>query len=167
MKHTNSAIKTGWWFVFWQFFFAAVILLLAHFEMKIIGNKMVNLAGIELTRILEVTGIILLIISILVFFIAVISFRQLITPNPVPRDEAKLVKNGIYAYIRHPMYLFGILLTFGYVLYKSAFFTLILCIFYIVFFIYKIKFEENHLIKRFPEYSTYRESTKKLLPFVY
>jgi protein-S-isoprenylcysteine O-methyltransferase Ste14 len=160
MKPTSNAKKTGWLFAFWQFFIAGIILVLAHFERQITGGKYAN-------TVLEMIGGIFLIMSVLVFLIAVVSFKQFITPNPVPRDEAKLVTNGIYAFIRHPMYLFGILITLGYSLYNSAYFTLILCFLFIIFFVYKIRFEEKHLMEKFPEYTSYRTITKKLIPFIY
>lgn len=159
MKPTSEDNRKGWFLVFLQFFFAAIIITTAYFEASFLNHRYIAL--------LEVIGIILLIISVLTFLYAVVSFKQIITPNPIPMDNAKLITTGIYSSIRHPMYLFGILLTFGYSFYRSAYFTLILCFFYIFFFIYKIKFEEKHLIQKFPEYSSYRESTKKLIPFIY
>jgi protein-S-isoprenylcysteine O-methyltransferase Ste14 len=159
LKPTNKGKNTGRILAFTQFFLIGIIFVFGIFEQKLFKYTTVPL--------LEYIGITLMIISGLVFVIAVFNFRQIITPNPVPLDNAKLITNGIYGYIRHPMYLFGILLMFGFAFYKNAYISVFLCILLIVFFIKKIIFEEKHLIQKFPQYKAYQSETKKLFPFIY
>jgi len=81
----------------------------------------------------------------------------------------RIVKEGIYKYIRHPFYLGTIIYLFGFSLllggWKIAF---LLLPYSIGFFLDRIDREEQMLINYFGgEYIQYMKSTKKLIPFVY
>lgn len=81
--------------------------------------------------------------------------------------HATLVTTGPYATIRHPMYTALLLITFGLflnypVMNHFSIFALLFVLLNI-----KISIEEKSIIKRFPQYDTYKDSTKKLLPFIF
>lgn len=86
---------------------------------------------------------------------------------PMPVSGAKLIQEGPYRYIRHPMYssvfLFClVVLAFGldkFLLFK--FFITILIV------SYKIVREENYLENEFPEYTLYKKKTKFIIPFLF
>jgi protein-S-isoprenylcysteine O-methyltransferase Ste14 len=99
--------------------------------------------------------------------IALFTFKQRVTPNPVPLDTAKLRTNGIYGIIRHPMYSSVIFFIIGFTLFERAYFTFLLNIGVVFFLAAKIKFEEKQLKEKFPEYKLYQSKTKKLIPFIY
>ena len=86
--------------------------------------------------------------------------------QPKMKEGAVLVTSGIYAFIRHPMYLSVIIMSFAMVLSSvtllqtSLFLTLVLVLFL------KAKREESIWMEEGEEYVKYRASTKLFIPFV-
>lgn len=80
----------------------------------------------------------------------------------------KLVKNGIYRYIRHPIYLGAILLHLGsFLLFSSPYGSLVM-LGYIPIVLYKIRIEEKMLVEKFgKEYRDYMKRTWKIIPLIY
>lgn len=146
-------------FVILQFTFASIFVLAA-----VIESRIAQRAQIE---VINIISIIFLFLGAATVLLALIAFRQRITPNPVPLESAKLRTNGIYRFIRHPMYTSVIFVFIGFSLYMTAYFTFLTNIGVIIFLITKIKFEEHQLLEKFPEYRSYQLKTKKLIPFIY
>lgn len=160
MTHMHDEnLKTGRVLVFLQFLLAAIVIFLTLLE-----NSLIPRTEIPVLRIVSIA---LVVSGIFIVVIALITFRQKVTPNPIPLDTAALRTNGIYGLIRHPMYLSVILLLIGLTLYERAYYSFFLNIIVVVFLAYKIKFEEKQLEQHFPKYKSYQAKTKKLLPFIY
>jgi len=82
--------------------------------------------------------------------------------------DHKLVTDGWFKYIRHPMYLGGFCQIIGGAFIFSSFYTLIFCIIIIPFFLLRIRIEEKMLLEEFgDEYEEYKKDTKKIIPFIY
>ena len=80
----------------------------------------------------------------------------------------KLVKHGVYRYIRHPVYLGSILLNVGIILLFSSPLGFLVMLGYIPCVLYRIQIEEKMLIERFgQEYRDYIKKTKKIIPMIY
>lgn len=84
-------------------------------------------------------------------------------------DDHEIIKEGVYRYIRHPMYTanlalgFFAALTFGSMLGIICFF-----IIYAPIFFYRIRIEEEILSNKFKEeYIKYKAETYSLLPYVW
>ena len=84
---------------------------------------------------------------------------------PELRKESRLVAEGPYKEIRHPMYAAVLVyfLPFAINSYPSALAYLGL----LVTLILKLNYEEKLLLEAFPHYATYRQKTHRLLPFIY
>ncbi len=149
----------GWIFVIVQFTFTPFVAILAYFEHKSTFRQP--------SDIFLYISICIYIAAAVIGFMALISFNQKVTPMPIPRTGSRLVTNGIYAVIRHPMYLSVILFIFGFILYVQAYFCLIPFVLLVYFFTRKINFEEKQLFEKFAEYKSYQLKTKKLFPFIY
>ena len=86
--------------------------------------------------------------------------------QPRMKEGAKLVTSGIYAFIRHPMYLSVILMSLAFVLSSVTllqnflFFALVFVLFL------KAKREESLWLKEDEAYAKYRAGTKLFLPFL-
>jgi protein-S-isoprenylcysteine O-methyltransferase Ste14 len=88
-----------------------------------------------------------------------------ITPTSATRKEHKLVTNGIYRYIRHPLYTFGasMFITFG-MMADNWFIALLGVLTFIIMAIRTPK-EEANLIEKFgDEYREYMKRTGRFLP---
>lgn len=154
----NIDKKYGWFLVTIQFIFIGLFFLVIYIETHF---KSVASTG------LKTSGLVLCIISLIVLIWAIRSFRQPISPNPVPPESTTLVTRGIYSKIRHPIYLSVIIAFLGICIYYSVFFPFLIWIVSIFFLIYKISKEETYLIKKFPEYNQYRQKSWKLIPYLF
>ena len=117
--------------------------------------------------VINLIAITLIFIGLVSVALTLIEFRQVMTPNPFPLQNAQLRTHGIYSVVRHPMYLSVIILIVGGTLYLQSYCTLNMDIIAVLFLVYKINFEEKMLLEKFPGYKTYQSETKKLLPFIY
>jgi protein-S-isoprenylcysteine O-methyltransferase Ste14 len=86
---------------------------------------------------------------------------------PEPKIKGRLIKNGIYAFIRHPMYA-GVLMVFGtLVLQFWSVERLVAFLFLALVFVLKIVKEEKLLAQKFPDYIDYQKNTNRLIPFLW
>lgn len=86
---------------------------------------------------------------------------------PEPKKGAKLAQNGIYKYIRHPMYSGIALVAISLFLSNPQFlsFTILALLCYVLDM--KASTEEDFLTKLHQEYKEYVSKTKKFIPFLY
>ena len=120
-----------------------------------------------LFNLLNIIGVIGLILSLLLFFSSLNLFNSY-KENPTPQSNTKrIIKTGIFAYCRNPMYLafisfhFSMFLTFENVAYLLSGFGLFIWISN-----YVIPIEEKFLIENFgDEFKRYNQSVKKWLFF--
>ena len=89
------------------------------------------------------------------------------TPFPQPRSTSKHVQEGLYKYIRHPMYLAVMLIGLASLLSSPSFPAMIIYLLLIYILDQKATLEEEYLEKIHPTYKSYREKTKKFIPFIY
>jgi protein-S-isoprenylcysteine O-methyltransferase Ste14 len=90
-----------------------------------------------------------------------------LTPLPHPRDDGQLVTTGVYGLVRHPLYSGVIYLALAYASWQMSWVHFIGAIILFVFFDAKSRTEEVWLTEKFPDYINYRNSVKKLLPWIY
>lgn len=88
-----------------------------------------------------------------------------IMPHPV--KNAQIVLHGPYRYIRHPMYSSVLLTTLVLIAGDFSATKLVIWLILAVDLIVKLEYEEKLLVLRFPSYETYRQHTKRLIPFLY
>lgn len=82
-------------------------------------------------------------------------------------NTASLVKDGIYRYIRHPMYGSLLFLAFGAMFKYISFITVSLAVATLIFLIFTAKIEEKENIKFFGyDYEEYMKNTKMFIPFL-
>jgi len=82
--------------------------------------------------------------------------------------DHKLVKHGIYRYVRHPISLAVLIYDPGIPLFFSSLYGFLVMLGLAPLILYRIRIEEKMLIERFgDEYREYMRGTKKLIPFVY
>ena len=114
-------------------------------------------------------GILLIVCGMVLRWVAIFSLKRQFTVDVAITDQHRLVTEGIYRYLRHPMYS-GILLSFlGLSLSLSNYLSLIVIVVPIAaVFLHRIRIEERLLLDNFgAAYQTYCASTKRLIPLVY
>ena len=83
-------------------------------------------------------------------------------------EDHRLVTDGYYKHIRHPVYLGEIGRVVGLAITLSSLYGLVFMILGVVFLLIRIEIEEKMLIEAFgEEYKEYQQITKKLIPCIY
>ena len=98
-----------------------------------------------------------------------LSARQELARNWSPlagtSAEQHLIKSGIYAHIRHPIYTSALLLSLGLALITASWWGFALFVLACVAFVIRIRAEERALLAKFDgEYQEYKQKTGALLP---
>ncbi|GIL13160.1 MAG: isoprenylcysteine carboxylmethyltransferase family protein [Chloroflexi bacterium] len=89
---------------------------------------------------------------------------SLVNVSPEPDVQAKLVEQGLYAHIRHPIYLGVFLCGGGAALAHGHIAALCIALLLVAFFTYKSTFEEKWLMQVYPDYAAYRERAGRFWP---
>lgn len=113
---------------------------------------------------LVVCGAVLFLLAAAVGIAGVVHLGDNRTPFPAPRLGSRLVRTGIYAHLRHPLY--ASVLTWGFawaLLWQSAA-ALALAVLQIPFFMAKASSEELRLRAQFKDYPEYARRVKRFLP---
>ncbi len=122
-----------------------------------------------IVMILEIFGLVLYVLGFLLMVWALITLgRNYQLGGSTPRSEDKIVMEGPYAVIRHPMYTGALSISLGLacLIQSWAFF----CVFgiYLVLILLLIPMEEDGLREAYGEqYVVYQQKTGKLIPFVH
>ena len=152
----NSFIQRGGWWVAGQF-----LLLLT-----IAG---LDLTGHVATRPLPlfVGGLVLIAIAVIVSIAGLLVLGRNLTPFPKPSAKTALVKHGIYAFIRHPLYASVFCAAVGSALVFQSWLGLIASVGLGIFFDAKARHEERWLRQQFPDYANYESRVRRFIPWVY
>ena len=116
-----------------------------------------------------IVGITLIVCGMVVRWIAIFSLKRQFTVDVAIIERHRLVTEGIYRYLRHPVYSGILLSVVGLSVSFANFASLIAIVVPITAaFLHRIKIEERVLLDNFgAEYQVYSASTKRLIPFVY
>ncbi len=109
-------------------------------------------------------GLLLIIVGVISASLSSHQLGPSLTATPVPKYHSTLKTQGLYKYIRHPIYSSIILAGLGVVLIRPTVSSLIIYILLIVFFNFKSRFEEKLLSQKFNNYSNYKLHSGRFLP---
>ncbi len=113
-------------------------------------------------------GVALIAFGLATSLVSVITLRRSYSSFLVIKEEHRLVRHGVYRHLRHPVYSGTCLAMFGMPLCLSSFLGLAIMLLLVPIFVSRIEREEALLIEEFgAEYESYRETTRKLIPFVF
>ena len=93
--------------------------------------------------------------------------RENLTALPRPVEGGRIVEDGIYGLVRHPIYSGLVLGGLGWGLVTASPAALLAAVFLGCFFDVKSRREEAWLLDAYPGYAAYRARVRKLVPFVY
>ena len=114
-------------------------------------------------------GLIFLVAGITVRWTAVYSLGKYFTGTVLIRNDHRLIRSGLYSYLRHPAYAGSLLAHLGIGLSFSNWFTLVFSsIPYLLAAAYRMRVEEQALREAFGvEYLEYSKTAKRLIPKLY
>lgn len=99
--------------------------------------------------------------------VAALGLGSNLTPLPKPVEDGRLVRDGAYEMVRHPIYLAIVLLMAGVSLLRANAGGLVLTALLFAFFDAKSRQEERWLGEQYPDYAAYQQRVKRLLPWLY
>lgn len=116
----------------------------------------------------RIVGLILFLVGIGIRRVAKKTLSRYYSFGLKTSQEHELIKHGFFKLIRHPIYLAMLIYSLAIPLIFSSLYGFLLMLGIIPCTLYRIRIEENMLMKRFgSEYLVYQKRTKKLLPFIY
>ena len=109
-----------------------------------------------------------LIIATFGFLLAKLAFQPISFSEFIgikPEQKRNLIKTGIYARMRHPLYTASILGVIGFVIFSPTYTNLLHAVCIVIYLLIGIQYEERRLIAHFgKEYEVYKKETPMLLP---
>ena len=122
-----------------------------------------------LTTVLENVGLVLCVAGYLLMAWALITLgRNYQLGGSTPRPEDKMISDGPYSLIRHPMYTAALSIALGLALLIQSGAVIGVFFIYLALITPLIGMEENTLRKAYDEqYRVYQQKTRKLIPFIY
>jgi len=93
--------------------------------------------------------------------LALLQLSKNLSPFPTPVRDGELVTTGMFAYARHPIYAVLLLAAFGFGLYTSSGYRLLIGLVLLVLFYFKSSYEEALLGERYVGYGAYREKVRR------
>ncbi len=136
------------------------------FVLAIEENNILFTTRIE---ILSWVGLVIYLLAALVVVMARVNLGKQATGILVVREDHELITSGLYKFLRHPMYSGSLLGIIGFAFVsQSIVISLISFILYFWIFKERLKYEESLLEEAFGEkYLKYKESSYRLIPFLY
>ena len=121
------------------------------------------------TNLMGWLGVAFLVAGITIRWTAVYTLGKYFTGTVLIKNDHRLIRTGLYKYLRHPAYTGALLAHLGIGLSFSNWFTLALSsIPYFVAALYRIRVEEEALEEAFgAEYLDYSKTAKRLIPKLY
>jgi protein-S-isoprenylcysteine O-methyltransferase Ste14 len=122
-----------------------------------------------ITTLLESVGLVVCVAGYLLMAWALITLgRNYQLGGSAPRPEDKMISDGPYSLIRHPMYTAALSIALGLALLIQSWAVIGVFFIYLALITPLIGMEENTLRKAYDEqYRVYQQKTRKLIPFIY
>jgi protein-S-isoprenylcysteine O-methyltransferase Ste14 len=139
---------------------ASQMALLATLLFSPAGTLLMFLAPLQLVgKVLQGIGLALVAMSAL-------NLGRSLTPLPAPKVAAELKTDGLYHFVRHPIYSGAMLWGIGFASSSGGLWHLLLAVLLCLFFNAKARYEETLLMRKFPNYAAYAHRTPRFLPAI-
>jgi protein-S-isoprenylcysteine O-methyltransferase Ste14 len=152
---SNFRERGGWWVVGQSFLMLGAIVL---------GPVCRSVTAYPLLR---AVGYLLILLGACFGVSGVVALKGNRTAFPKPRDQSQLIQQGIYSYVRHPLYTSVILVLCGWSALWGSSIAFGIALATAPFFYAKSRVEERWLRHKFPEYAQYERRVARFIPWVY
>ena len=118
--------------------------------------------------VLSIIGLALFIIGLSIMIVGQVTLRRNYSGTVAIRVDHQLITHGLYRFTRNPMYLGLIMVAIGLPVYAASLYGFLISLVLIPIILNRIRLEEKLLAEEFQDaYQKYKETTKKLIPFIY
>jgi protein-S-isoprenylcysteine O-methyltransferase Ste14 len=114
-----------------------------------------------------IAGVALIALGIGLVIAGILRLRQQLTAYPRPVPGGRLIEDGVFGLVRHPMYGGAVVAAIGWGLAMASPTALAGAVVLAVFADLKSRREEAWLDEQFVGYAGYRQRTRRLIPFLY
>jgi len=143
--------KSKWSYIFVVIQFVSIVYFLVFYHFFVI----------DITLVFKVLGILLVIWSLLTMN------KSVISAFPDPSEKTRIIQEGPYRFIRHPMYLSLFLLFIPMLNQIRDIYGLTIMALFVTNQLFKLFYEERLLKAKFIEYSQYMNNTWRLIPYIF
>ncbi|OIR02936.1 isoprenylcysteine carboxyl methyltransferase (ICMT) family protein [mine drainage metagenome] len=126
----------------------------------------IKIFQLHIVAVFRYAGILFSLTGILIASIALLQLNKFLTAFPTPKQNSRLLKSGVYKYVRHPVYSGIILTSTGYGLFAQDVWKLLIAASLFILFYFKSKYEESLLLKHFKQYEAYQKNSYRFFPFL-
>ncbi len=112
----------------------------------------------------EVLGVALFIVGSSIAAMAIWQLRHSISPFPSPKKSAQLINNGVFRWMRHPIYTGILFVALAYTLLTGSVWRVLVTIALFILFHFKARHEERLLMRKFETYTNYMTKSGRFLP---
>lgn len=114
--------------------------------------------------IVAVLALLLMAAGLFLIVAAALQLGRAGSPHPEPTKDAVLRTDGLYRYVRHPIYGGVLLLAAGITLNSGSVLKVLAFVLLLVLLTFKARLEERMLRQHFPDYGEYADRTPAFLP---
>ena len=116
----------------------------------------------------SIIGLALFIIGLIIMCVGQTTLWRNYCGTVVIREHHQLITHGIYRFTQNPMYLGAIMVLVGLPVYVASLYGFLTSLVLIPIILNRIRLEEKLLTEEFQDaYQKYKETTKRLIPFIY
>jgi protein-S-isoprenylcysteine O-methyltransferase Ste14 len=116
----------------------------------------------------NIVGLALFVTGLIIMIVGQATLFRNYSSTVVIRKDHQLITHGIYRFTRNPIYLGGIMAVTGLPVYAASLYGFLTMLVLIPIILNRIRLEEELLTEEFQDaFQKYKETTKKLIPFIY
>jgi protein-S-isoprenylcysteine O-methyltransferase Ste14 len=116
------------------------------------------------TTFLVATSLISMFLGFVILALSALALGKALTAHPIPSKNAQLVTDGLYRFVKHPIYSGLILVAFGLTIAGGFFPHVIFFALLLLLLNYKASFEESLLTATYAGYAEYSKKTGRFIP---
>lgn len=116
----------------------------------------------------SIIGLTLFMTGFTIMIVGQVTLRRNYSGTVIIRDDHQLITHGVYRFTRNPIYLGLMLVVIGLPVFAASLYGFLTSLILVPIILNRIRLEEKLLTAEFQDaYQKYKETTKKLIPFIY
>jgi protein-S-isoprenylcysteine O-methyltransferase Ste14 len=124
--------------------------------------------NLSMSSVHSIIGLALFIIGLTIMIVGQVTLWRNYSSTVVIKEDHQLITHGIYRFTRNPIYLGFIIVITSFPVFAASLYGFLTSLVLIPIILNRIRLEEKLLTEEFQDaYHKYKETTKKLIPFIY